>query len=414
MHVFDQIRRVVTSIFIASMMAEAVWRPIHKPDFLTYSQGLLQKIHRDDPEEWRMRLHPAEQAYIRQALFYERNPTDADKVIIYHAESVGIWLHQWIYQKAFFPEAVDWLPLRYSHGQEAPGSGVDRNYIMHQLHVREKTKSTWGNGYRRIDWDPEYRNHAISASVNLVSDVEAESAWQIAFGSDHLEWDRARGLSDPGDENPSEPLGQKSSIWKNQRFQQQVQMILSFITRKRGMFSNMRTQLPYAKYFKSLNEEEIAYILEETQAPFGAQYINIILQIVMDKVTADRYCYAAYPYGYINSKRHPHLSQPQYTRYQDEDVEPFTEWYAESKNFHEIKAKRSGIVEYDDPMNAEQIRCAMGIDFLKFPSSIKIKPMSPIFEDRKLMVVLNKMVKDAADELLRPSRYDPFSAWDAL
>ena len=138
----------------------------------------------------------------------------------------------------------------------------------------------------------------------------------------------------------------------------------------------------YQTYFPSLSFKEIELIQEWRQSyiesPTRKAGVGMILQIVMPSKLAKKYSYASGPYGKNKN-------------------EPFLEYYREHKN------------RLDDD---GQLRIAMGHPFTRYPSTVKMKALSPIFQERELMQLIQKMMNELVtliQPLIQPSKRKPFS-----
>lgn len=139
-----------------------------------------------------------------------------------------------------------------------------------------------------------------------------------------------------------------------------------------GSLSRLNTEgEDYHQLFPSLNAHDVLIIdsarSTHSQSPKKKGF-GMILQIIMSKDLAARYCYPSFQFGRIKD-------------------ESFADFYTKHKN------------RLDDD---GQLRIAMGHPFTRYPSSVKIKALSPIFQDQVLMRMIHTMIWDI-------TQLDPYS-----
>lgn len=270
-------------------------------------------------------------------------------VIVYHGETVPVWLFQRLAREVRYPAVKDWLPLRF----------VDRYSDTDSYFLKQLLKQ--GNDYK-----PNFAKAGMSAHVNLFSWRSTESATCAMT----FDWDRRTGYSNQRVQDFIDPF--TTSPVKSEQIESRINAMLLWIGwRMKWTFtlSRMHTlkfrKIKYSQLFPSLKTDELSQVKlasERYSNSYHGTGVGIILQISMPPKLAETYCYASGPYGKPKS-------------------EHFLEYYSKHKNRLD---------------NDGQLRIAMGYPFTRYPSPVKIKALSPLFQDEQLIQLLDKMIQDTA------------------
>jgi hypothetical protein len=229
----------------------------------------------------------------------------------------------------------------------------------------------------------------MAAHVNLISHNTAESAWGYALIERSPLSSKFGGLSLALDHSFKSLL---KSILPQRRWliEKQFNATLNYIGRRRGISNSGFVEHNYGRLFPKMSFQDISKVqneaLSQTYKDYEMVLEGVILQIIMNQTEAERYCYAAHPYGYVYSKDHKLFGSEWKTNdYNGEAIDPFMTYYYDNKNKQDL---------------LQTVRIALGKDFVKYPSRVKIKAISPLMQDEEAMRLVRLMI----DEMVRQSR----------